>query len=200
MNSDKLTTEFYTRKDVVLIARELLGKVLYAFIDNHLTSGIIIETEAYAGINDKASHAYNCRRTNRTEVMYREGGCAYVYLCYGIHSLFNIVTSVQDDPHAVLIRGIIPLQGIDTMKDRLKKETVLPRNFVGPGNVARVMGINVSHTGVNLCPEKDEKQIIWINDESNIVPEEEIFASPRIGIDYAGEDARLLYRFQWIKK
>jgi DNA-3-methyladenine glycosylase len=108
-----LPSEFYIRTDVVQVARDLLGKVLYTSFNHEITAGIIIETEAYAGVTDKASHAYNNRRTARTEIMYRTGGTAYVYLCYGIHSLFNIVTSVEDNPHAVLIRGIEPLHGIE---------------------------------------------------------------------------------------
>src|SRR5665647_3851179 len=104
---DPLPREFYTRSDVVQIAYELLGKVLYTSFNHEITAGIIIETEAYAGITDKASHAYNNRRTARTEIMYKEGGTAYVYLCYGIHPLFNIVTSVEQDPQAVLILSLI---------------------------------------------------------------------------------------------
>ena len=109
MRSRKLTRDFYTRDDVVHVARDLLGKVLCSRIDNCLTKALIIETEAYAGAGDRASHAYGSRRTRRTEPMYRAGGIAYVYLCYGIHHLFNVVTSEQDDPQAVLIRAGSPL-------------------------------------------------------------------------------------------
>ena len=102
----KIPLSFYQSDDVVFLARSLLGKSLLTFLDGKLTGGIITETEAYAGINDKASHAYGGRKTKRTEVMYREGGVCYVYLCYGIHYLFNVVTGKKDVPHAVLIRGI----------------------------------------------------------------------------------------------
>jgi len=195
-----LPREFYTRPDVVLIARELLGKVLYTSINHEITGGIIIETEAYAGVIDKASHAYNNRRTARTEIMYREGGCAYVYLCYGIHPLFNIVTSVQDVPHAVLIRGIKPLCGIEIMKNRKGKIELILKDGNGPGNITKLLGIRVEHSGINLSIDSDAEEGIWLQDEGIQVLDSEVKSSPRIGVDYAGEDAKLPYRFQWIKK
>jgi len=112
---------FYQRDDVVLIAKELLGKTLFTKFSGEVTSGIIVETEAYAGITDKASHAFGGRRTDRTEVMYAEGGTAYVYLCYGVHSLFNVVTGRKEIPDAVLIRAIKPSTGIETMLKRSEK-------------------------------------------------------------------------------
>lgn len=195
-----LPPEFYNRTDVVQVARELLGKVLYTSFSNEITAGIIIETEAYAGVIDKASHAYNNRRTARTEIMYREGGCAYVYLCYGIHPLFNIVTSVQDDPQAVLIRGIEPLHGIDIMKIRKGKSILIPKDGIGPGNVTKLEGIKVSHSGLSLCDNSNPEMGIWLQDEGIQVLDSEVRSGPRIGVDYAGEDAFLPYRFQWIKK
>ncbi|MEI8007846.1 MAG: DNA-3-methyladenine glycosylase, partial [Bacteroidota bacterium] len=156
-----LTREFYTRPDVVGIARELLGKILYTSFNNEITAGIIIETEAYAGISDKASHAWNNRRTRRTEVMFREGGCAYVYLCYGVHSLFNIVTSVESDPHAVLIRGIEPLTGIDIMKARANKEILKAGNGIGPGNITKLLGIKVIDSELELNPDVAGERKIW---------------------------------------
>lgn len=194
-----LPREFYTRNDVVQIARQLLGKVLYTSSGNKLTAGIIVETEAYAGIIDKASHAYNNRRTARTEIMFRNGGHAYVYLCYGVHSLFNIVTSGESDPHAVLIRAIEPLHGIETMKLRSGKSVITSKNGIGPGNISKLLGIKVAHSGVDLCPGLVKDGIIWVQDEEINVPAAEIIAGPRIGIDYAGEDALLPYRFQWLK-
>lgn len=194
-----LPREFFTRTDVVQIARELLGKVLYTKVNNEITSGIIVETEAYAGVIDKASHAYNNRRTARTEIMFRNGGYAYVYLCYGVHSLFNIVTSVESDPHAVLIRGIEPLHGIESMKKRTGKLTLTNKNGIGPGNISKLLGIQVAHTGEDLCPGLMEECKIWVQDEGIRVPAEEIKAGPRIGVDYAAEDALLPYRFQWLK-
>lgn len=195
-----LTRDFYTRTDVVQVARELLGKVLYTSINNEITAGIIIETEAYAGVIDKASHAYNNRRTSRTEIMYREGGCAYVYLCYGIHPLFNIVTSVKDDPHAVLIRGIEPLHGIGIMKNRKGKINLLPKDGIGPGNITKLLGIKVNDSGISLCNNSNPENGIWLQDEGIIVLDADVKTGPRIGVGYAAEDALLPYRFQWIKK
>ena len=117
-----LTESFYAREDVVKIARELLGKVLVTNFNGILTSGMIVETEAYAGTTDKASHAYGGRRSARTEIMYMPGGTAYVYLCYGIHHLFNVVTNAINIPHAILIRGIEPIDGIETMLARRGKD------------------------------------------------------------------------------
>jgi DNA-3-methyladenine glycosylase len=202
MNSDSfnpLPREFYTRNDVVKIARELLGKVIYTSVENVISSGIITETEAYEGITDKASHAYNNRRSARTEIMYLNGGHAYVYLCYGIHSLFNIVTSVQSDPHAVLVRAIEPLSGIENMQLRAGKTVISAKNGIGPGNVSKLLGIKVPHSGIDLCPVSESECKIWLQDDGIIVADTEIKISKRIGIDYAAEDASLPYRFQWIK-
>ena len=183
----KLPRSFYLREDVVGIARELLGKVLVSRIDGALTSGIITETEAYAGVIDRASHAFGGRRTGRTEVMYARGGTAYVYLCYGIHHLFNVVTNASDTPHAVLIRAMHPLQGIDVMKQRRRQERLTTR---GPGTVSQALGIHTSHTGTDLLGD-----ILHIEDRKIQVPATAIVAGPRIGVDYAGEDALLPYRF-----
>ncbi len=195
-----LPLEFYTRSNVVSIARDLLGKILYTSIDNEITAGIIVETEAYAGITDKASHAYNNRRTSRTEIMYLEGGHAYVYLCYGMHSLFNVVTSARSDPQAVLIRGIEPLHGMDTMKLRSGKNILKRNDAIGPGKISKLLGINTAQSGVSLYPEFETGAVLWITDEGIKVYEDEIISGPRIGIDYAAEDALLPYRFQWAKK
>ena len=121
-----LPESFYSRKDVVKIAQELLGKVLVTEFDGVHTAGMITETEAYAGAIDKASHAFGNRRTRRTEVMYNHGGVAYVYLCYGIHHLFNVVTNLQDVPHAILIRAVDPLEGIQIMLERRGKDILQP--------------------------------------------------------------------------
>jgi DNA-3-methyladenine glycosylase len=197
---DPLPREFYTRSDVVQIAHELLGKVLYTSFNNEITAGIIIETEAYAGITDKASHAYNNRRTARTEVMYKEGGTAYVYLCYGIHPLFNIVTSVELDPQAVLIRGIELLHGIDNMKKRIGKSQLSTKDGHGPGKVTKLLGIQIMHSGLDLCIDADGQMRIWLQDEALAVLDEELISGPRIGVGYAAEDADLPFRFQWKKK
>jgi DNA-3-methyladenine glycosylase len=189
---NKLASSFYERTDVVAIARELIGKVLCTQIEGKYTAGIITETEAYAGITDRASHAFGGRRTQRTEVMYANGGTAYVYFCYGMHSLFNIVTNTQGDPHAVLIRGIKPLEGIDIMLSRSGKPKVDRAFGNGPGKVAKILGISCSHTGISLLDNT-----IWVEDRKIKIDKSLIQCGPRIGVDYAGEDAKLLYRFYY---
>lgn len=186
----KLDKAFYEREDVVKIAKQLIGKVLVTNFDGVITSGRIVETEAYNGVVDKASHAYNNRRTKRTEIMFGEGGNAYVYLCYGIHHLFNVVTNVKDVPHAVLIRAIEPLEGIDVMLERMKKTKLDFSIGRGPGNVSKALGIATHHTG-NTLLGKD----IYIADDGFKISAKNIIASPRIGVDYAAEDALLPYRF-----
>jgi DNA-3-methyladenine glycosylase len=192
-----LPREFYLRSDVVQIARELLGKELISCMNGEITSGIICETEAYAGITDKASHAFGDRRTPRTEVMYAEGGTAYVYLCYGIHSLFNVVTNIKEVPHAVLVRGIIPLKGKEIMLRRTGKEKFREDSGIGPGKVSRLLGIHYSHSGLDLTasPNETTTPAIWITDTGFKVTSEMIITRSRIGVEYAGADALLPYRF-----
>jgi DNA-3-methyladenine glycosylase len=186
----KLTKEFYTRDSVKMIARDLLGKAIVTSFDKKLTAGIISETEAYAGIIDRASHAYNNRRTSRTEVMFSIGGVAYVYLCYGMHHLFNIVTNQKDTPDAVLLRGILPITGIDVMEKRTRKKS-FDRSFTnGPGKASKALGINVSHSGESLSGNK-----IWIEDMGIEINDNDYTTGPRIGVGYAGKDAFLPYRF-----
>jgi len=186
----KLEKDFYLRQDVVLIAKELLGKYLFTNFDRKLTGGIISETEAYNGIIDRASHAFGGKRTDRTEIMYREGGTAYVYLCYGIHSLFNVVTNAEDIPHAVLIRGLHPTDGIDIMLKRRNKKTIDKTLTKGPGSVAQALGIHYSHTGTNLSGNK-----IWIEDRNFIATDSQIDITKRIGVEYSKEAAHYPYRF-----
>jgi DNA-3-methyladenine glycosylase len=192
-----LPRAFYTRPDVVRIARELLGKQLFTRMDGVTASGIICETEAYAGITDRASHAFGGRRTQRTETMYATGGTAYIYLCYGIHSLFNVVTNEPGIPHAVLIRGIIPAQGTDVMLQRTGKLKMTKDFGTGPGKVAKILGIHYSHTGLDLVnmPADPDAPAIWISDDGITVTPGSIISGPRIGVEYAGEDALLPYRF-----
>lgn len=186
-----LPESFYTRKNVVKIAKELLGKVLTTRFDGLLTSGIITETEAYAGAGDKASHAYGNRRTQRTDIMFMKGGVAYVYLCYGIHHLFNVVTNSTDIPHAVLIRSIEPLEGIEHMLQRRTRNKVSPALTAGPGALSSALGITTSYTGKTLSG----KDLISIEDRGIHITTRNIIASTRIGVDYAQEDALLPYRF-----
>lgn len=190
----KLTKSYYQQEDVVALSKDLLGKVIYTRFDGVLTSGIITETEAYAGITDKASHAYGGRRTKRTETMFARGGLAYVYLCYGIHHLFNVVTNQKDAPHAVLIRGMLPMDGMETILERRNKTKLDKKTAAGPGTLSQALGIRTKHNGLDLAGNT-----IWIEDEGIQPKENQVKITPRIGIDYADEDAQLPYRFVWDK-
>ena len=190
MERNKLKKEFYLNENVVEVSKLLLGKKLCTFIDGQFTSGIITETEAYNGVFDRASHAYGGRYTARTEVMYREGSVAYIYLCYGIFSLFNVVTNKAGVPNAVLVRAIKPVDGIKIMQQRRRKFYKNERFTGGPGTLSQALGLHYSQTGTSLFSNE-----IWIED-TNIIPgKRDIIVGPRIGIDYAGEDAKLPYRF-----
>ena len=184
----KLSRDFYLRTDVVQIAKELLGKVIVTKFDGIYTAARIVETEAYAGIIDKASHAYNNRRTTRTEIMFGHGAVAYVYLCYGIHHLFNVVCNTKENPDAVLIRGIEPFEGIDTMLIRSNKKVFDASLGRGPGNASKAMGIVTQHSGLYL----QSKQLFLADDGTTDFT---IAASKRIGVDYAAEHALWPYRF-----
>lgn len=185
-----LPLSYYLSEDVVSLARSFLGKILVTDIDGKLTSGIITETEAYAGESDKASHAYGGRKTDRTSVMYEEGGRAYIYLIYGMYSLFNIVTAPAGIPHAVLVRAIQPLDGIRHMEARRNRKN--SNGFCnGPGKLTIALGLHFSDTGSSLLGNR-----IWIEDRGIIARNKNIIAGPRINVDYAEEDANLPYRFQ----
>lgn len=185
----KLPISFYQRTDVVQIAKELLGKILVTKRNGITTSGRIVEVEAYNGVADKASHAFGGRRTKRNEVMYADGGIAYVYLCYGIHHLFNVVTNNKNIPHAILIRALEPVKGIDAMLKRTGKKK--PDNTLtrGPGNLSRALAITTTLSGQSL-----QGKDLFMAEDGFTVSKKEIISSPRIGVDYAGKDARLPYR------
>jgi DNA-3-methyladenine glycosylase len=186
----KIPLSFYHSDDVVFLARSLLGKSLITYIDGKLTGGIITETEAYAGINDRASHGYGGRRSKRTEVLYQSGGISYVYLCYGVHYLFNVVTGKQDTPHAILIRAIYPTVGLKEILKRRKIKSFTKNIANGPGKLSKVLGITLVQNGISLISNS-----IWLEDNGFEIQTNNILESKRIGIDYAGEDAELLYRF-----
>lgn len=184
----KLTRSFYHRSTALDAARELLGKVLVTDLDGERTSAVILETEAYMGATDRASHAHGGKRTTRNETMYAVGGTVYVYLCYGIHHLFNVVVGAADLPHAVLIRAVHPVEGIATMQQR---RPAAATSTGGPGTLTQALGIRTAHDGLDLLGD-----VIWIEDRGIHVPSEKIIVGPRIGVDYAGDDALLPYRFR----
>jgi DNA-3-methyladenine glycosylase len=186
-----LPFHFYQSSDVVQIAKDLLGKWLFSQVDNSpITGGIIIETEAYAGAEDRACHAFGNRRTQRTEVMFHEGGIAYIYLCYGIHHLLNVVTNRKNVPHAVLIRALYPKLGIETMLKRRKKTSLDLTLTAGPGSICQALGLDRSHNGLSF-----DSKVLWIEDHGHVVHPKSIQSSPRIGVEYAKEHALLPWRF-----
>ena len=199
----KLRAAFFRRPDVIQISRDLLGQYLFTRIggqslpayggaegDQGLTGGRIVETEAYAGATDRASHAYGNRRTRRTAIMFEAGGVAYVYLCYGLHALFNIVTSVKGIPHAVLIRALEPTHGIPVMLQRRRKARLDRTLTAGPGALAQALGITVRHSGQSLLGNE-----IWLEQGIDLRPEQ-VISTTRVGVDYAGADVKRPWRFR----
>ena len=185
-----LTNQFYSGNNVAQIARLLLGKIIITQIDGQLTSARIVETEAYVGIIDKASHSYKGKRTQRNEHMYAGGGICYVYICYGMHHLFNVVTNKTDMPDAVLIRAAEPVEGMDIMLLRTGKPKPDYTLTKGPGNMSKALGIQKIHSGISL-----QSATIFITDDGHVLANNAIGTSKRIGIDGAGADALLPYRF-----
>ena len=186
----KLPVQFYKRTDVVLIARELIGKIIVTNFDGLITSGRIVETEAYIGITDRASHSHGGKRTARNEHMYASAGTTYVYICYGMHHLFNVVTNKKDVPDAVLIRAVEPLKGINIMLKRTGKLKLDNSLTKGPGNAAKALGISKNHSGNNLL-----KNEIYIADDGFEIDNTLMGISKRIGVESAGDAALLPFRF-----
>lgn len=186
----KLQASYYQSQDVVTLSKDLLGKYLFTCIDGVISGGYIVETEAYNGVVDRASHAFGNRFTPRTKTMFMPGGIAYVYLCYGIHEMFNIVTSGEGQPHAILVRAINPTDGLEAMQGRRNMPVLKPTITMGPGSVAKALGISRAINAFSL-----QGDTIWIEDRGLTFPDEDIAAVPRVGVDYAGNDASLPYRF-----
>jgi DNA-3-methyladenine glycosylase len=186
----KLPLSFYRREDVLQIAVELLGQVLVTSVNGKLTAGRIVETEAYKAFTDRASHAFGGRRTSRNEDMYGPGGTSYVYLCYGMHHMMNVVTNRRDVPEAVLIRALEPLEGIDLMLKRTGKSEGDKTLTRGPGNLTKALGITGVHSGAVLTAGP---AICIVEGKGPL--QTDIGVSRRIGVDYAGKDALLPYRF-----
>lgn len=197
----RLSADFYLREDTVQIAKDLLGKVLVTTFNNQRTAGRIVETEAYKAPEDKACHAYLNRNTKRTKTMFLPGGVAYIYLCYGIHHLFNVVTGPEGAAHAVLVRGLEPIEGQDIMLERRKLDRIKPQLTAGPGVMSMAMGIHKRYDAISLT---DAEGPIWIEDAPNLAADD-IQAGPRIGIDYAEECAAWPWRFfqkdsRWVSR
>lgn len=190
LDKNMVTAGFYDNPNVVELARDLIGKTLITNYNEMFTSGRIVETEAYSGLNDKACHAVK-GKTPRTAVMYLQGGRSYVYLCYGIHHLFNIVTNKAGLADAVLIRALEPQQGVEAMLERRQKKQLDRSLTSGPGSVAKAMGINMNQYGDVLTGQNQ----IWIQDQERNHENQLIKCSPRIGVGYALEDANLPWRF-----
>lgn len=186
----RLQKSFFLRNNVLEITRDLLGKFLFTSKDGQVAGGIISEVEAYNGVSDRASHAYGGRRTKRNEMMYHEGGVVYMYLCYGMHAMLNFVTNAEDVPDAILVRGVVPTHGEELMLQRTGKSRVSPNLSDGPGKVSKVLGLTVPDNGTLLPSET-----IWLEDRGLVVPDDKVLVTPRIGVDYAGDDAQLPYRF-----
>ena len=186
----KLPLSFYDRSDVIQIARELLGKIIVTNFEGQTTSARIVETEAYIGFTDKASHSYGNRRTPRNEHMYSAPGTSYVYICYGMHRMFNIVTNKKDIPDAVLIRAVEPIKGIEIMAKRTGKKITDKTLTRGPGNVGKTLGIDKHHSGLFLLDKE-----IFLLDDGKIIATEKIGISKRIGVESAGADGLLPFRF-----
>lgn len=185
-----LPKSYFLNPDTIFLAKNLLGKTISTKINGMVVKGIICETEAYCGINDKACHAYGGLRTKRTETMFQEGGIIYMYLCYGIHHLLNIVTHHEGEPHAILIRGIKPIEGIDIIQKRRNLKHLKSDSCIGPGKVSQALGLSTVNNGIPL-----NDGLIWIEETGLKIPSKSISVGPRIGVDYAGDDAKLPYRF-----
>lgn len=195
----KLDKDFYLRNNVLAVAKELLGKVIICKEGRKIASGMVVETEAYS-FKERGCHAYQNKRTARNATMFNEGGHAYVYLCYGMHHLFNIVTNREGYAEAVLIRAIEPLEGIEWMMARRGMERLKPTLTSGPGKLTQAIGINKKHNGLDLTGKQ-----LWLEDRGILHKKSQIETSARIGIDYAGADALLPWRFTvkdsiWLSK
>lgn len=186
----KLKPRYYQNPDVIFLAQDLLGKILFTQKNGEITAGIITETEAYFGTEDKASHAYGGRRTLRTEAMFQTGGFSYIYLCYGIHHLFNIVVSEENDPKSVLVRAVEPFEGLPVIESRRKRPASDKMISSGPGSVCKALGIDMTFNKKPLTGEE-----IWIEDSGLQYSQDDIASAPRIGVAYAGEHALLPLRF-----
>jgi DNA-3-methyladenine glycosylase len=194
----KLPESFYLEPDVVKVAKNLLGKFLVTDLRGGLTSGMIVETEAYSW-RERGCHAYQGKKTNRNAVMFGPGGVSYVYLCYGMYELFNVVTNEDGVADAVLIRAIEPADGQDVMLNRYKAKSI-KRITSGPGKLTKALGITRKHNFEHLTADK-----IWIEERGIEVKPSQRIASARIGLNFESPDALLPWRFtikgsEWVSR
>ncbi len=188
----RLPASYYASTDVTYLAKDLIGKFLCSDIDGMYCSGRIVETEAYRAPDDRACHAYNNRRTTRTEVMFSKGGVSYIYVCYGLHHLMNVVTGPRDHAHAILIRALEPVDGIVFIANRRQMELMDPRLTKGPGALSVALGLRSSLTGTSLFKKGSP---IWIEDRGIRIEDKNICISKRIGVESAGDAAHWPWRF-----
>lgn len=193
---------YYQSMDVLGLSKDLLGKYLVSNVGGKLTSGIIVETEAYRAPDDKACHAYANKRTPRTETMFAIGGTCYVYICYGIHNLFNIVTAPEGIAHAILVRAIEPVEGLELMEARRNMSISKKESCNGPGKFTRCMSISKAQNGIDLSSKQSE---LWIEDRGVKILKNNIIAGPRVGMSTAEECSNWPWRFrirdnQWTSK
>ncbi len=193
MRVNRLQPEFY-QGDTLAVARELLGKLLVHESPDGVTAGRIVEVEAYIGPDDRAAHSYNNRRSERTEIQYGPGGYAYVFRIYGMYNCFNIVTQAPGRPEVVLVRALEPVAGLELMARRRKIADIGPGHLSkltgGPGRLCQAMEITMRQYGSNLC-----SGCLYLLDDGTSVSDQDILATPRINIDYAGEARDHLWRF-----
>ena len=179
----------FFRQDTVELARKLLGCLLIHRTPDGVAGGMIVEAEAYVGAIDKACHAYR-NRSGRTEIMYHDGGYAYVYLIYGMHHCFNVVTGPEGKGNAVLIRALEPVIGLDLMQQRRNTKTV-KHLCSGPGKVCQALGITKNEYGLDLCAADSPLRLI----RYRYITDAQIVATPRINVAYAEEAAAWPWRF-----
>lgn len=178
---------------VEAVARGLLGVEVHSYIDGVHTAGRIVETEAYRGADDKAAHSYKHKRTKRTEVFFGDAGHAYVYLIYGVHEMFNVVTGPVGQPDAVLVRAVEPVIGREPMRARRKRPVDGPRLTNGPALVCQALGITREHYGADLT---DPRSPVHLRGRLHTLTAENVLVSPRVGVAYAEECAGWPWRFR----
>lgn len=194
MTTGKILENDFFKRDTVEVAKSLIGKKIIRNISGNFFCAKIVETEAYLGLEDRACHSYGGNITKRNEILYKEAGTIYVYLIYGMYNLLNIVTKNENDPEAVLIRAVEPIENIDAMAvNRFGKiykdlSSYQKKNLTnGPGKLTMAMEIDRALNGKILSQD-----YLYIEEGEDV---RNIIETKRIGIDYAGEDANLPLRF-----